>query len=195
MHYLSKITPNVKRILYSSLLLLIILLAIKNEVFAQNCKNCSVSTSFTGVYNDETCEVAINDKGSRDTIELPIISTQSLKLVGSEAGSRNFIISLKNCPTSRNVKLKFIGNTSQTDEETGNLTNKNGIEYSKNTQIRIRKEDGGQIKVNDLSSAQDYVIPESGDTVMHEYNASYYAKAAATSGVVSATAGIEVFYK
>lgn len=197
MHNLNNILPCLSKILYSGMLLMVIVISSQNIVSAEDCKNCVINVSFTGIYNDETCEVVINGKENTDTVELPVISTQSLRVPGSEAGSGSFDIGLKNCPTNRNITLKFVSNTSQADPLTGNLLNTLGDEYSKNTQLRLRKEDGTQISIDDLASAQNYFITDSGDMVTHDYIANYYAsgKTGATPGLVKATAGIELFYK
>jgi len=197
MHNMNSAIPCLSKILYSGMLLIVIVTASQNIVAAEDCKNCIVNVSFTGIYNDETCEVVINGKENTDTVELPAISTQSLKVPGSEAGSGTFDIGLKNCPTNRNIMLKFVSNISQADSLTGNLLNTLGDEYSKNTQIRLRKEDGTQISIDDLASAQNYFISESGDMVTHDYIANYFAngKEGVTPGLVKTTAGIELFYK
>ncbi|MCS3608619.1 MULTISPECIES: fimbrial protein [Erwinia] len=197
MHNLNNSHPFLSKILYSGMLLVVIVTVSPNIVAAQDCKNCTVDVSFTGIYNDETCEIVINGKENTDIVELPVISTQSLKVPGSEAGSGAFDIGLKNCPTNRNIILKFVSNTSQADPLTGNLLNTLGDGYSKNTQIRLRKEDGTQISIDDQVSAQNYFISESGDMVTHDYIANYYSsgKKGVTPGLVKTTAGIELFYK
>ncbi|MFK8256242.1 fimbrial protein [Erwinia sp. AnSW2-5] len=199
MHNVKNIFPCVRKKLHSGIVLLTIavLMVSQSNISAEECKYCSIDVSFTGTYNDETCEVIINGKGNTETIELPEISTQSLKEAGSEAGSTTFVIGLKNCPTDRNIKLKFVSNVEKSDTSTGNLLNTSGDGYSKNTQIRLRKDDGTQIGIDDLTSAQNYYIPESGNIVTHDYTASYYSSgiSGATSGLVKTTAGIEINYK
>lgn len=196
MHNLITIFYHIKKI-SCSLAILVTLSLVGNNLSAEECKNCKINVSFTGIYNDETCEVVINGSGNAETIALPEMSTQSLKNPGTEAGSRKFVIELKECPTERNIRLKFVSNTSQSDTSTGNLLNTSGPDYSKNVQIRLRKEDGTQIKIDDLTSSQNYFIPESGEMVAHEYIANYYASgnSGATAGLVKTTAGIELSYK
>lgn len=197
MHHLKNIFPHMRKVLYSGMVSLVILTISQNNVTAQECKTCNIDVSFTGTYNDETCEIVINGKGNTETIELPEISTQSLKEAGSEAGSITFVIGLKNCPLDRNIRLKFVSNVEKSDSSTGNLLNTSGDGYSKNTQIRLRKDDGTQISIDDLNSAQNYYIPESDNVVTHDYTASYYSNSnsGATSGLVKTTAGIELNYK
>lgn len=197
MYHLKNVFPHVRKVLYSGMASLVILSVNQSNVTAQECKTCSIDVSFTGTYNDETCEIVINGKGNTETVELPEISTQSLKEAGSEAGSRTFVIGLKNCPADRNIKLKFVSNVEKSDPSTGNLLNTSGENYSKNTQIRLRKDDGTQISIDDLNSAQNYYIPDLGDLVTHDYTASYYSSSSsgATSGLVKTTAGIEINYK
>lgn len=196
MHHLMRVFYHIKKKLFL-ITIFIAIAPISNNISAEECKNCKVNVSFTGVYNEETCVIVINGSGNAETVALPEISTQSLEKVGTEAGSRKFVIELKECPTGRNIRLKFVSNISQADTSTGNLLNTSGPEYSENVQIRLRKEDGTQIKIDDLASAQNYFIPESGEMVAHEYIANYYANgnAGATAGLVKTTAGIEIYYK
>lgn len=64
------------------------------------CTNdCAIDIYFTGKYVDETCEIVINNGSNEETVTLPTISALSLKGDGSEAGSKPFDISLKECPT------------------------------------------------------------------------------------------------
>ncbi|QGU85834.1 fimbrial protein [Erwinia sorbitola] len=197
MHHIRLMHPGFNKILYSALIFVAILLFSPASSVARDCTNlgCNTSVFFTGVYAEETCEIVINGGINIDVIQLPIISTQTLRGAGSEAGSKTFTVGLKKCPINRNIQLKFVSNLSQADNTTGNLLNNTGVGYSRNTQIRLRKKNGSQIKIDDLTSAQNYYIPLSGGVVTHDYIANYYSSGLATSGQVRATAGIELFYK
>lgn len=195
MYNINVISPDMKKTINSVFIGVTLLFTGQISAQAEECKSCSIDVSFTGIYNDETCEVVINDAGNTETITLPEMSTQTLKTPGTEAGSIAFRIGLKECPANRNIQLKFISSAS--DSATGNLLNTTGKEYSKNVQIRIRKNNGSQIKIGDLASSQSYFIPESGETITHEYIANYYASGStgSTPGEVKTTAEIELIYQ
>lgn len=159
--------------------------------------NCNIDVLFQGVYNDETCNISVNSGTYSETVLLPTISTSALKVSGAEAGNKGFDITLKDCPSDRIVAVTFISNQSAADTTTGNLVNTTGTEYSENVQVRIRKENGTQVVIDDAATGQDYAIPAAGGDVTHQYTASYYAKGsdAVTAGKLRSLAGVELVYK
>lgn len=159
--------------------------------------DCSISVNFTGVYNDETCNVVINNLSSNETVTLPQISISLLQKNGNETGSVPFEIALRDCPASRTITAFFNSSAQATDNVTGNLVNTAGANYSSNVQIRLRKEDGSQVIIDNNATGQNYIIPSSAEQVSHTFTASYYAKgeAAVTAGQVRAIAGVELVYR
>ncbi|EOS94462.1 type 1 fimbrial protein [Erwinia tracheiphila] len=180
-----------------SCLLISLSLKAATDCSSNSNDRCSIGVLFQGFYNDETCIVSINSGTYSETVFLPTISTSSLQKGGAEAGSKNFNITLQECPSDRTVSVTFVSNLSAADSTTGNLTNTTGEGYSKNVQVRIRKEDGAQILIDDSSSGQDYIIPSAGSDVTHQYTASYYANGdnAVSAGVLKSFAGVELVYK
>jgi len=174
-----------------------VLLSYFNNGIAESCDSCRIKVLFTGEYVDATCNISINGGSNSGTVTLPTLSINSLSHNGAESGGTQFAISLKDCPPSRVVTVRFISNLSLPDTETGNLLNDAGNENSHNVQIRIRKENGSQIKINDADSGQDYQIPASNEEIKHFYTVNYYAKgnSAVTPGLVKSTAGIDLIYK
>lgn len=186
------------RLTVKLLLLSALFLGVMGKTHAdQACTDCHIKVLFKGFYTDETCKVSINNAGETETVILPKISTSALVKEGNEAGSQPFNISLKECPVSRTVRVKFLSNLYAADVNTGNLTNSAGDLYSQNVQVRIRKENSAQVKIDDDVSGQDYLIPPSGEEVTHTFYASYYASmsSAVTPGIVKTAAGIELIYK
>jgi len=177
--------------------LFVFLLSYLSNGLAEPCNSCNIDVSFQGEYLEETCNISINGAGNSETVTLPTLSINGLDHDGAEVGSRQFAISLKGCPSNRVIRVRFISNISSPDPETGNLRNDSGGENSRNVQIRIRKENGSQIKINDADSGQDYDISTSSEEVKHFYTASYYAKgnSAVTPGLVKTTASIDLIYK
>jgi len=170
-------------------------LQLRSEMTCNN--SCNIDVIFQGVYTDETCNVSINSGNYSETVLLPTISVSSLQVNGAEAGNKNFDIILKDCPADRTVTVTFVSNLSEADTTTGNLKNTSGNDYSENVQVRIRKENGTQVVIDDVSSGQEYAIPSAGGDVTHQYTASYYANGndAVTAGTLKSLAGVELVYK
>ncbi|HEY1843932.1 MAG TPA: fimbrial protein [Buttiauxella sp.] len=165
---------------------------------AQAClTDCSIDVFFTGRYTDETCEVVVNNASSNEVVTLPKIAVATLNQNGTEAGSVPFDITLKDCPASRTVTLYFNSSVSAADGETGNLVNDTGASFSRNVQVRLRKENSSQVVIDDAASGQNYIISSAADPLSHRFTASYYAKgtSAVTAGKVHAVAGVELDYK
>lgn len=179
------------------LLPMVFLMGVEKIYAEQICTACTIKVLFKGFYTDETCTVSINNAGDSETVILPKISILNLVKEGNEAGSQPFNISLKECPVNRTVRVKFISNLYAADINTGNLKNSVGELYSQNVQVRIRKENGAQINIDDDLSGQDYFIDASGTDVTHKFYASYYANmsSAVTPGIVKTAAGIDLIYK
>ncbi|MGQ8775468.1 fimbrial protein [Serratia sp. NA_112.1] len=159
--------------------------------------NCSIDVYFTGKYIDETCNVVINNAGINEVVTLPRIAVGALKKNGSEAGSVPFDITLKDCPASRTVTVFFNSSVSGSDTETGNLVNDAGVLFSRNVQIRLRKENNSQVIIDNATTGQDYVISSAAESLSHRFTASYYAKgdSAVTAGKVHSVARVELVYK
>lgn len=159
--------------------------------------DCAITVNFTGVYNDETCNVMINNASSSESMTLPKFSTAALQSNAAESGRVPFYITLTDCPASRTITAFFNSSVSSADSTTGNLVNSTGMNYSSNVQIRLRKEDGSQVVIDNNATGQDYVIPSTGTQVSHTFTAAYYANgdAAVTAGLVQAIAGVELVYK
>lgn len=158
---------------------------------------CTIAVYFEGTYQEETCDVSIDDKSSSETVVLPTLSSAALQQDGSEAGNRSFKVGLKNCPINRTVALHFVSGTTASDTSTGNLTNTAGGEYSKNVQIRLRNESGQQMVIDNTDSVQDYVISDKGEDVTHLFSADYYAHgtSSVTAGLINTSASIDLIYK
>ena len=155
-----------------------------------------ITVNFTGEYVTETCEVRINGSGDNEIVTLPRLTTMALSNSGGEGGKTGFTVTLADCPGFSVVNLIFSSDFSPADTTTGNLLNQTGNEYSRNVQLRIRKEDGRQIVIDDRNSAQSYRIWFANTPVTHQFYVSYFSDNAGpvTAGRVHAIAGITVDY-
>ncbi len=154
-----------------------------------------IVVNFEGEYIEETCEVKINGNSSSETVTLPVLSTTALSDSGGEGGNTDFNITLQGCPASRDISLIFNSSMSDADATTGNLINQAGDGYSKNIQVRLRKEDGNQMIIDDLTTAQQYSIPAAGSPVTHQYSVSYFSAGTVTAGIVRSMASITLDYQ
>ncbi|WON77497.1 fimbrial protein [Serratia sp. UGAL515B_01] len=173
--------------------------AFVTPVLAETCQaegNCNIPVKFTGVYKENTCEISIDGKGDDAVVQLPKIATANLQSEGSEAGSTQFNIALKACPANTNINLYFVSTGIAPDTATGNLKNvTTGVGMSAGVQVRLRNTLNNQMRIDDPSTFQQYVIPANGGEVTQHYSASYYAGTAnVTSGLVNTVAGIELRY-
>ncbi|ANS44531.1 fimbrial protein [Serratia inhibens] len=161
-----------------------------------NATDCHIPVKFTGVYLENTCEISIDGGGNDNSVLLPKIATRLLQKNGDEAGSRQFQILLKACPAGKKVNLHFVSAGAAVDNNTGNLVNSPGSGMSQAVQVRLRNEAGAQIRIDDINSFQQYIIPPTGDDVMHYYMANYYANGSGrvTPGLVNTLTGIELIY-
>lgn len=157
--------------------------------------DCKIKVQFTGNYSEETCVVSINNASSSESIELPTISTSALKKDGDEAGSVVFNIALKLCPANRVIALRFASGNIAADPATGNLNNSSvGEGLSKSVQIRLRKNTGEQMRIDDVNNTQQYSIPADGRATEHFFHASYYAKGLVTAGKINTEANVILVY-
>lgn len=184
---------------YRIFFLNVIFIMSMSSSWAQSCAgvDCKVQVQFKGTYVQDTCDISINNGTSSETVTLPTLSSATLQQDGAEGGSGVFNVTLKNCPAGKTIMLQFVSGMSASDTQTGNLVNTAGSNYSSNVQVRIRKSDNTQIKIDDSNTMQDYVIDTAGNDVTHAFVSSYYAKGnhAVTAGDVKAIAGIELYYK
>ncbi|GAA0509698.1 fimbrial protein [Tatumella terrea] len=155
-----------------------------------------ITVNFTGEYVTETCEIRINGSGNNEAVTLPRLTTTALNNSGGEGGKTGFTVTLAECPGFTTVNLLFGSDYSPADTATGNLLNQTGNDYSRNVQLRIRKEDGSQIMIDDRNTAQQYRIWFANTPVTHQFYVSYFSGNAGpvTAGKVHAIAGITVDY-
>lgn len=146
--------------------------------------------TFTGELTDETCEI---DGAKNFTVLLPKLSTSTLKVSGAEAGSKEFIIAVKNCSSGlKNIAVHFeaVGGSDK-DSVTGNLKNSvvstnNG---ASNVQVRLYQEQK-QIRLGETSSPVALV----NSAAKMSFAGGYYATGVATAGLIEAKAIYTIAY-
>jgi len=147
--------------------------------------------TFNGKLITETCQLV---DGMDDIIvPLPTLSIKTLATAGATAGSKVFEIKVKDCPTEiTKVAAHFeaIGSTG-VDSKTGNLENKavtvGEDKPATGVQIRLYNSDAEQNQLLLGDTGASFDVQEGGTATMRYYGG-YYATAATTPGLVTATA-------
>lgn len=137
----------------------------------------------------DTCQVAVNG-GTGSTVTLPAVMTSDLSSAGKTAGATAFSLDLSNCdPNATSAQLSFKNGSSNASD--GNLTNTaatNNVEV----QLLAGGTGGSTIKVTDDTNAPAVSLTSgTGSTTLA---AQYYATAAASAGLVKASASITFTY-
>lgn len=146
--------------------------------------------TFTGALTGETCEI-VGDKNFN--VLLPKLSTNTLKESGSEAGSKEFTISVRNCSsTLKNIGVHFeaVGG-SMKDSVTGNLKNSlaGSSTAASNVQVRLYQ-DHEQIRFGDTSKSVALV----NNAAKMNFAGGYYSTGQATAGLIEVKAIYTIAY-
>lgn len=149
------------------------------------------TVTFNGLLQDDTCQI---ETGTEDVkVDLPTLGTSALAKLGDEQGSKNFTISVVDCPAAvTKVSAHFNAiNSDGANLVTGNLTNTATAGGATGAEVRLYNigGTGSQIRVGDTGAAFD-VTPGTGQdpvgTATLTYAGGYYATAKTTPGVVTA---------
>ncbi|SEQ76827.1 Pilin (type 1 fimbria component protein) [Rosenbergiella nectarea] len=162
-----------------------------------SCRDdCHIDVLFKGEYLAETCRLTINQASSQETILLPELSTSQFTAQENELGMKPFTIQLTECPEKQSVLLSMHAENAFYDALTGNLKNTRGTGMSENVQVRIRKENGEQLKINQVNTGQTYQYANGKNIETHQFTASYYSVASLppTPGKLMVRATININY-
>ncbi|MBT0719518.1 type 1 fimbrial protein [Rosenbergiella epipactidis] len=137
--------------------------------------NCHIEVLFKGEYLAETCRLTINQSTAQETVILPELSTAQFTAQENELGEKPFTVQLTECPEKQTILLSMHAENNFYDALTGNLKNSLGAGMSENIQVRIRKENGEQLKVNQTNTGQAYQYASGKNIESHQFTASYYS--------------------
>ncbi|WP_373377365.1 fimbrial protein [Cupriavidus nantongensis] len=153
--------------------------------------------TFNGNITAQTCKINGNGTNSHDfNVQLPTVSTSTLKAPGNVAGQTPFNIALTDCtPDSGNVHTFFEAGPT-TDATTGNLILETG--GAQNVQIRLLN--GGTantpIKAGFTDAAQgSNSVPITNGAATLWYYAQYYATGQATAGAANSSVMYSIAYE
>ena len=177
---------------------LFLLLHLSQSIAATtSCRDdCHIDVVFKGEYLAETCKLTINQASSQETVILPELSTSHFIGQENELGMKPFTLQLTECPEKQSILLSMHAENAFYDALTGNLTNTQGVGMSENIQVRIRKENGEQLKINQVSTGQTYQYANGKNIETHEFTASYYSVASRpiTAGKLMVRATVNINY-
>lgn len=157
--------------------------------------NCKIELLFKGQYVAETCRLTINQSSAQETIKLPDLSISQFTAQENELGIKPFTIQLTNCPEKQTVLLSMHAENAFYDALTNNLKNSQGVGMSENIQVRIRKENGEQLKINQPNTGQAYQYASGKNIESHQFTASYYSTGLApTAGKLMVKATVNINY-
>jgi len=157
--------------------------------------NCKIELLFKGQYLAETCRLTINQSTAQEIIKLPDLSISQFTAQENELGIKPFTIQLTDCPEKQSILLSMHAETAFYDALTNNLKNSQGVGMSKNIQVRIRKENGEQLKINQPNTGQTYQYASGKNIESHQFTASYYSSGLPpTAGKLMVKATVNINY-
>ena len=150
------------------------------------------TVTFNGKLIAETC--TLEDDSVDITVTLPTMSTKSLAVAGTEAGSKKFDIKVKDCETGISkvaAHFEAIG-ASGLNSVTGNIKNDSAITNPANN-VEVRLYDANQAHLPLGSTGTLYDVVDKKATMT--YYGGYYATGATTAGLVKAVAKFTLSYQ
>lgn len=153
--------------------------------------------TINGLVTDNTCTIDTGDKNL--TVNLPTVSSQSLKNAGDVAGRTPFQINLTNCASVGKVATYFEPGAT-VDFNTGRLLNQATSGAAANVNIQLLGSNNAVIPViaKGVSGAQDnsqWVNVSAGGNADLNYYAEYYATGASTAGTVTSQVKYTIIYQ
>ncbi|MBT0728011.1 type 1 fimbrial protein [Rosenbergiella australiborealis] len=159
-----------------SYLLLVSVMSLPSTYAAtKKCQgDCHIDVLFKGEYLAQTCRLSINQATSRETIALPVVSLSEFSIWNNELGETPFTLQLTGCPDKQTVLVALQAENGLYNSVSRNFKNTPGAGMSERIELRIRKENGEQLKVNQPDSGQLYKYASGANVESHQFTASYY---------------------
>ena len=160
-----------------SCLLLVSIMSLPHAHAATNvCKgDCHIDVLFKGEYLAQTCRLSINQATSRETIALPVVSLSEFTVQNNEIGETPFTLQLTDCPDKQTVLVALQAENDLYNSVSRNFKNTSGAGMSERIELRIRKENGEQLKINLPETGQLYKYASGTNVESHQFTASYYS--------------------
>lgn len=144
--------------------------------------------TITGKVVANTCTFSVNGGSTSNTVQLPVVFTTALNAAGAVAGNTPFTIKVSGCdPNLSKVQEQFGGsNINATDGNLKNIATATSPQtVAGNVEVQLLSGTGTVINLNDNTASPTGNLSSGGVTL--NYQAQYYATAAASAGLVSTT--------
>lgn len=176
------------------------LIAALSVVGIANAQAADGTITINGLVTDKTCDIATSSKNL--TVNLPIVSKQTLAAAGNVAGRTPFQIKLEKCSEGKVATYFEPGAT--VDFNTGRLLNQDAS-GAKNVNVQLLGSNNQVIPVtaanlatNGLAGAQSnsqWVEVAAAGSAELNYYAEYYATGAASAGKVNTSVQYTIIYQ
>ncbi len=158
-----------------------------------NAQAADGTITINGLVTDNTCTIDTGDKNL--TINLPTVSSQTLKNAGDVAGRTPFQINLTNCTAAGKVATYFEPGAT-VDFNTGRLLNQATSGAATNVNIQLLGSNNAVIPVlatstNETQTNSQWVNVSAGGSA----DLNYYATGASTAGTVTSQVKYTIIYQ
>jgi major type 1 subunit fimbrin (pilin) len=157
-------------------------------LFSTSVAAADGTITITGKVVANTCTFSVNGGTANNTVQLPVVFTTALGSAGATAGATPFTIKVTGCdPNLTSVQEQFGGsNINATDGNLKNIATATSPQtVAGNVEVQLTTSTGTAINLS--TNANSPVGNLSGGGVTLNYQAQYYATAAATAGLVNTT--------
>ncbi|GGA26430.1 fimbrial protein [Dyella nitratireducens] len=145
--------------------------------------------TITGKVVANTCSFSVNGGSASSTVQLPVVFTTALNAAGAVAGNTPFTIKVSGCdPNLTSVQEQFGGsNINATDGNLKNIATATSPQtVAGNVEVQLLNGTTNTvINLNNNNASPVGTLSSGGVTL--NYQAQYYATAAATAGLVNTT--------
>lgn len=145
--------------------------------------------TITGKVVANTCAFSVNGGSASNTVQLPVVFTTALNAAGAVAGNTPFTIKVSGCdPNLTSVQEQFGGNNiNATDGNLKNIASATSPQtVAGNVEVQlVNATTSAVINLNTNNNSPVGNLSSGGVTL--NYQAQYYATAAASAGLVSTT--------
>lgn len=174
-----------------------IFMAVVSLLNITNTQAADGTITINGLVTDNTCTIDTGDKNL--TINLPTVSSQTLKNAGDVAGRTPFQINLTNCASAGKVATYFEPGAT-VDFNTGRLLNQATSGGATNVNIQLLGSNNAVIPVlatgtNTAQTNSQWVNVSAGGDADLNYYAEYYATGASTAGTVTSQVKYTIIYQ
>lgn len=165
-------------------------------LFSTSVAAADGTITITGKVVANTCSFSVNGGSASNIVQLPVVFTTALNAAGAVAGNTPFTIKVSGCdPNLTSVQEQFGGsNINATDGNLKNIATATSPQtVAGNVEVQLLSGTGTVINLNNNNASPVGTLTSGGVTL--NYQAQYYATAAASAGQVSTTVTYTTLYQ